>query len=212
MRVLPCYRTGATPEQRGVSLLPQAPRCHTHVPSAHLEAEEGNSHFSNRMFLCPLAPDWQDLEQFPKGVWGCERTKRGYEKSLLCLMAQATNFSHPQTSACILSNGRPKKISSPGAAPCNQNKDSRRAYCGPGWDVQTLGSSGIPDSPPQRVQCEYSLGHRPKACLRDFSGERTKNQLQFLYTTIYCACQYNCSFILRFLRERDETLVWWKTE
>ena len=27
---------------------------------------------------------------------GCERTKRGCEKSLLCLMAQAANFSHPQ--------------------------------------------------------------------------------------------------------------------
>ena len=96
-----------------MSLLPQAPRCHTHVPSAHLEAEEGNSHFSNRMFLCPLAPDWQDLEQLPTGVWGCERIKRGCEKFLLCLMDQAANFSHPQTSACILSDGRPKKISPP---------------------------------------------------------------------------------------------------
>ena len=94
-------------------LLPQAPRCHTHVPSAHLEAEEGNSHFSNRMFLCPLAPDWQDLEQLPTGVRDCGRTKRGCEKFLLCLMDQAANFSHPQTSACILSDGRPKKISPP---------------------------------------------------------------------------------------------------
>ena len=93
---LPCCRTGAVPEQRGVSLLPQAPRCRIPVPSAHLEAEEGNSHFSNRMFLCPLAPDWQDLEQFPKGVWGCERTKRGCEKFLLCLIDQAANFSHPR--------------------------------------------------------------------------------------------------------------------
>ena len=101
------------PEQRGVSLLPQAPRCHIPVPSAHLEAEEGNSHFSNRGFLCSLAPGWQDLEQFPKGAGGCERTKRGCEKFLLCLMDQAANFSHPQTSACILSDGRPKKISPP---------------------------------------------------------------------------------------------------
>ena len=66
------------------------------IPSAHLEAEEGNSHFSNRMFLCPLAPDWQDLGQLPKGAGGCGRTKRGCEKFLLCLMAQAANFSHPQ--------------------------------------------------------------------------------------------------------------------
>ena len=79
-----------------MSLLPQAPRCRIPVPSAHLEAEEGNGHFSNRGFLCSLAPDWQALEQFPKGAGGCERTKRGCEKFLLCLMDQAANFSHPQ--------------------------------------------------------------------------------------------------------------------
>ena len=93
MCVLPCYRT---PEQRGESLLPQAPRCRIPVPSAHLETEEGNNHFSNRAFLCPYAPDWQNLEQLPTGVWGCEHTKRGCEKLLLCLMDQAANFSHPQ--------------------------------------------------------------------------------------------------------------------
>ena len=65
------------------------------IPSAHLEAEEGNSHFSNRGFLCSLAPDWQDLEQFPKGGRDMG-AKRGCEKSLLCLMAQAANFSHPR--------------------------------------------------------------------------------------------------------------------
>ena len=194
-----------------MSLLPQAPRCRIPVPSAHLEAEEGNGHFSNRGFLCSLAPGWQDLEQFPKGAGGCERTKRGCEKSLLCLMDQAANFSHPrQVLVFFLTAVRRRLLLR--CSTMQSNKDSRRAYCGPGWNVQTLGSSGIPESPPQRVQCEYSLGHRPKACPRDFSGARTKNQLQFLYTTIYCVCQYNCSFILRFLRERDETLVWWKTE
>ena len=147
----------------------------------------------------------------PKGRAGYGRKKR-VRKVPSVPDGSSSKLFAPSTSARILSNGRPKKISSPGATPCNQNKDSRRTYCGPGWNVQTLGSSGIPESPPQRVQCEYSLGHRPKACPRDFSGARTKNQLQFLYTTIYCVCQYNCSFILRFLRERDETLVWWKTE
>ena len=47
------------------------------------------------------------------GSMGLWTHKRGCEKSLLCLMDQAANFSHPQTSACILSDGRPKKISPP---------------------------------------------------------------------------------------------------
>ena len=49
----------------------------------------------------------------PNGSMGLWTHKRGCEKSLLCLMDQAANFSHPQTSACILSDGRPKKISPP---------------------------------------------------------------------------------------------------
>ena len=113
MRILPCCRTGAVPEQRGGEPSATGSEVSHPIPSAHLEAEEGNSHFSNRMFLCPLAPDWQDLEQLPTGVRDCGRTKRGCEKLLLCLMEQAANFSHPQTSACILSDGRPKKISPP---------------------------------------------------------------------------------------------------
>ena len=78
--------------REGVSLLPQAPRCRIPFPPHTSSGGGANSHFSNRMFLCPLAPDWQDLEQLPTGVRDCGRTKRGCEKLLLCLMEQAATF------------------------------------------------------------------------------------------------------------------------
>ena len=194
-----------------MSLLPQAPRCRIPVPSAHLEAEEGNNHFSNRGFLCPLAPGWQDLEQFPKGAGGCERTKRGCEKFLLCLMDQAANFSHPrQVLVFFLTAGRRRFL--PRRSTIRSKYRQPADILRPRLERTNLGIVRHSESPPQRVQCEYSLGHKPKACPRDFSGARTKNQLQFLYTTIYCVCQCEFSFILYFLRERDETLIWWKTE
>ena len=123
MCVLPCCRTGAMPEQREVSPLPQAPRCHIPVPSAHLEAEEGNSHFSNRGFLCSLAPGWQDLEQFPKGAGGCERTKRGCEKFLLCLIYTGSKLFAP-SNKCSYSFSWPseEEVNIFGATPHHQRK------------------------------------------------------------------------------------------
>ena len=49
----PCCRTGAAPEQGGVSLLPQAPRCYIPDPSAHLDAEEGIGHDLSGIPLSP---------------------------------------------------------------------------------------------------------------------------------------------------------------
>ena len=193
-----------------MSLLPQAPRCRIPVPSAHLEAEEGNGHFSNRGFLCSLAPDWQALEQFPKGAGGCERTKRGCEKSLLCLMDQAANFSHPQTSACILSDGRPKKISPPVQHHTIKRKTADGHTATPAetykpWDrpasrilLHNVCNASIPSvtgpRPAPAISAERAQRINDNSCIPQYI---VPVNIIVLLFCIFCLC------------ECDETLAWW---
>ena len=179
MCVLPCCRTGAVPEQRGVSLLPQAPRCRIPFPPHTSKRRRATAIFHIGCFFVPLPRTGR--------IWSSSQRKRGYmdakrgcEKSLLCLMAQATNFSHPRQVLVFFLTAARRRFRPPAQHHAIKRKTASRHTAAP---AKTYKPWDRPASRSLRHNvCNASIPSvtGPRPAPRDFSGARTKNQLQFL--------------------------------
>ena len=81
----------------------------------------GTAMIQNRFFW-HLTADWQGLGQLPTGVRGYERTKRGCEKFLLCLIYTGSKLFAPSNKCSYSFSWPSEEVNIFGAAPQHQRK------------------------------------------------------------------------------------------